>query len=232
MSTFLITRPKQEARKSGQLLEDMGHRVIYAPMIKIEQVSFEIPDDTRTLIITSKNGARFGLTNIGNKGRPIFTVGEETANEVKALGFTNVTVGPGTARKLIPVLLDSAGLEHKREFTHLCGNHVAYDIAGVLRNEGINAENTVTYQSLPNPVFSPSVQEEMEQGTIDGVLFYSPRTADIFEEAISEHGFYDWPKSLDAFCFSSRVASNLLGPWKTISSAVIPTEKALFSLLK
>jgi len=230
MSTFLMTRPVEEARKSGAKLEDMGHRVVYAPMIKVEQVSFEIPDDTRSLIITSKNGARFGLMNIGNKGRPIFAVGEQTAAEARALGFTNVTVGPGTARQLVPLLLE-CGVSQKREYSHLCGNHISYDIADVLRNEGLDAENTVTYQTRSSAVFSPAVQEEIEQGTIDGVLLYSPRTATIFEEAVSEHGLHEWLSTVDAYCLSNRVADTLLSPWKTISNAVLPTEKALFSLL-
>ncbi|MFC3052188.1 uroporphyrinogen-III synthase [Kordiimonas pumila] len=231
MSTFLMTRPADEARKSGQKLESLGHRVVYAPMIKIEQVSFELPDESRSLIITSKNGARYGLPNISNKGRPIFAVGDQTALEARALGFTNVTTGPGTARQLIPLLLE-CGISQKREYTHLCGNNIAYDIADVLRQEGLDANNTVTYQAVPNRVFSPSVQEEMEHGTIDGVLFYSPRTATIFEETVSESDCHHWLPKLDAYCFSNRVADELLGPWKTISSAVLPTEKALFSLFE
>ena len=76
MSTILVTRPIEEANGTAQRLEHMGHRVIQAPMLKVEPVSFEIPEENRSIIITSKNGARMGLSNIGNKNRPIFAVGE------------------------------------------------------------------------------------------------------------------------------------------------------------
>ncbi len=231
MSSFLVTRPIAEAEKTGAKLERLGFRATYAPMLRVEPVSFEIPEETRSLIVTSRNGARFGLANIGNKSRPIFAVGEQTAAEARALGFNNITVGPGTARKLVPLLLE-CGVSQKREYAHLCGSVVSYNIASVLRDAGIDAESTVTYQTLPNRVFSPSVQEEIEMGEIENVLFYSPRTATIFEEAISENNKHDWLPKLNAYCLSNRIADNLLGPWKTISAAVLPTEKALLSLLK
>lgn len=231
MSTFLITRPITEAEPTGAKLERMGFRAAYAPMLRVEPVSFEIPDEKRSLIITSKNGARFGLANIGNKGRPLFAVGEQTAAEARALGFTNITVGPGTARQLVPLLLE-CGLTQKREYAHLCGSVVSYNIASVLQDAGLDAVSTVTYQTVPNRVFSPSVQEEIDMGEIENVLFYSPRTATIFEEAISENDKHDWLPNLNAYCLSNRIADDLLGPWKTINAAVLPTEKALLSLLR
>jgi len=231
MKTFLVTRPTTESKPTGNKLEMLGHRAIYAPMLKIDPVSFEIPDETRSLILTSKNGARFGLANIGEKGRPIFAVGEQTAAVARDMGFTNITVGPGTARKLVPLLLE-CGVNQKRDYAHLCGNEIAYNICDVLKDEGIDAVNTVTYQTIPNRSFSPAVEEAMELGEIDAVLFYSPRTATIFEEAISETGHHDWLPNLDAYCLSPRVSDALLGPWRKVQYAILPTEKALFGLFK
>lgn len=231
MKTILVTRPTTESKPTGEKLETLGHSVVYAPMLNISPVSFEIPDDSRSLIVTSKNGARFGLANIGDKARPIFAVGEQTAAVARSMGFTNVTVGPGTARKLVPILLE-CGESAKRDYAHLCGNEIAYNISDVLQDEGIDAINTTTYQTLPNRSFSMAVEEAMEEGQIDAVLFYSPRTATIFEEAISETGHHDWLPQLDAYCLSPRVADELMGPWRTVQHAVMPTEKALFRLFK
>jgi uroporphyrinogen-III synthase len=231
MTTFLVTRPQTEAKPTGNRLEMMGHRVVYAPMLNIGPISFEIPDESRSLIITSKNGARFGLANIGEKGRSIFAVGEQTAAVARDMGFTNITVGPGTARKLVPILLE-CGDSVKRDYAHLCGNEIAYNICDVLKDEGIDAVNTITYQTNPAMGFSPAVTEAFELGEIDAVLFYSPRTATIFEELISETGHHDWLPKLDAYCLSPRVCDQLMGPWRTVRSAVIPTEKALFRLFR
>lgn len=230
MSTILVTRPFEEAKSTAEKLENMGHTVITAPMIIIEPVSFEIPEDDRSLVITSKNGARLGLANIGNKERPIFAVGEQTAQEARALGFSNITVGPGTARQLIPVLLE-AGISHKRKYAYLCGNVVSYNIADALEAEGIDAVNTVTYQSREIRSFSAGVQEALEAGEIHTTLFYSPRAATTFEEATAEYGRSDWLGKMDAVCLSERVAANLIGPWRSVRHAIIPTEKALFSLI-
>ena len=229
MSSFLITRPKAEAGQTALKLENKGLRPVYAPMIRVMQVSFNIPDDTRSLVITSKNGARFGLATIENKLRPIYAVGEKTAEVARDMGFSNITVGPGTARGLLPLLLE-CGDSQKREYTHLSGTDISYDIAGALRDHDIHADNTVTYQAQPYRVLSPSVQEEMEMGEIHNVLFYSARTATTFEETISELGRHDWLPKMNAYCLSEKVAANLLGNWKSVHFATLPTENALFKL--
>jgi len=231
MRTLLITRPIAEAESTGQQLEAMGHRVVYAPMLKVEPISFEIPDEKRSLIITSKNGARFGLANIGDKGRAIFAVGEQTAQVARDIGFTNITVGPGTARQLVPLLLE-CGITYKRPYAHICGNELSYNIADVLCAEGIDAVNTQTYQTTAVNSFSPSVEEAMESEEIDGVLFYSPRTATIFEEAISETGHHAWLPKLDAYCLSTRVRQQLIGPWRSKNYALMPTEKSLLGAFR
>ncbi len=230
MSTILVTRPIDEATPTAEKLEALGHRVVIAPVLRVEPVSFEIPDENRSIIVTSKNGARMGLVNIGNKGRPIFAVGEQTAAEVRKLGFTNVTVGPGTARKMVPTLLE-CGLSETRKYTHLCGSALAYNICDVLKNEGLDAEVTVTYQTRAVRGLSVGVQEALDEGEVDIALFYSPRTATIFEEVVADYGRSDWLRKMEAICLSTRVAENLLGPWKNKSYAIIPTEKALFSML-
>lgn len=230
MSTILITRPIDEATFTAERLEAMGHRVVMAPVIRVEAVSFELPESNRSIIVTSKNGARIGLTSVGDKERPIFAVGDQTADAVRELGFTNVTVGSGTARQLVPLLLE-CGLSEKRKYTHLCGSTLSYNISDVLKNEGLDAENTITYQTAPVGGLSAGVQEALDAEEIDVGLFYSPRTATIFEELVADYGRSDWLRSLDALCLSTRVAQNLLGPWRNKEYAVIPTEKAMFSML-
>lgn len=230
MSTLLVTRPINEATQTTAKLRALGHTVLVAPAIKVEPVSFEIPAENRSIIITSRNAARIGLANIGNKQRPIFAVGEQTAQEARELGFTNITVGPGTARKMIPTLLE-CGISDKRKYTHLCGNEVSYNIAAALAAEGLDATSTVTYQTLPTRSLGMEVQEALNAGQIDIALFYSPRTATIFEETVADYGRSDWLSRIDAFCLSTRVAENLLGPWRSKRYAIIPTEKAMFSML-
>jgi len=229
MKTLLVTRPKLEAKPTAHALEMKGHHAVFAPMLLISQVSFEIPDTERSLIVTSKNSVRFGLANIKNKGRPVFAVGEQTAAAAREFGFTNVTVGPGTARELLPILQE-CGDTQKRAYSHLCGNEVAYDICGALKQDGIDATTTTTYQTIPNNHFSPSVVEAFELGEIDGVLFYSARTATIFEETIAELGQHKWLREMVAYCLSSRTADQLLGPWRSVEIAAQPTEQAVFSL--
>ncbi|WP_374765111.1 uroporphyrinogen-III synthase [Yunchengibacter salinarum] len=228
--TVLVTRPRIEAETTAADLERRGCDALIAPMVEVQPASFELPEETRSLIVTSKNGARHGLSMIPQKGRPVYAVGQATADECKRLGFTNVSVGPGTAKGLIPVLSES-GIKVKRQYTWLSGEDTAYDIAGVLQNQGIDAERLVTYRTRAAQGFPTDVTVALDQGDVDAVLFYSARAATIFEELVSELEKTWWLKKLDAITMSARVSDNLIGPWASIRHAVLPTELSLFKLL-
>lgn len=228
MSTILVTRPQTEAGATAEKITALGHKAVISSVLRVEAESFEIPAEDRSIIVTSRNGVRLGLPNIEDKDRPIFAVGEQTANEAKKLGFTNVTVGPGTAKKLVSQLADT---DKSQKYTHLCGRDLAFDVADALTGRGFDAESAVTYQTVSNQRLEKDVEDALNEGAIDVALFYSPRTATIFEETVAAYGRSDWLANMDAYCLSTRVVSNLLGPWKTKRYAVIPTEKAMLNLL-
>ena len=93
MSTLLVTRPLEEAKPTAAKLEAMGYHVMMSPMLKVEPVSFEIPDESRSIIVTSKNGARMGLAN-REQGSPDFCCWREHRGRSPQTRFYQYYGGP------------------------------------------------------------------------------------------------------------------------------------------
>ncbi|RMB00567.1 uroporphyrinogen-III synthase [Eilatimonas milleporae] len=230
MTRVLVTRPQDEAENTATLLTKMGFDVEICSMIRVMPVSFAFPHPSRSIIVTSKNGVRHGLTNLPDRDRSIFAVGEATAAEARALGYKNVTIGPGTVKELMPMLTE-CGLDLKRAFAYLAGEDISYDITGALQNQGIDADTVTVYQTRPLEALPPAIIDQFAAGEIQVALFYSPRAASIFEELLAEIGKSYWLEKVDAYGLSSRVTQMLLGKWHSVQHPLMPMEKAMLAML-
>lgn len=230
MSTILLTRPVEDVEDSKRRLELMGHEVLVAPMIRIMPVTFQMPAKEETLIITSANAVRHGLKNLEGRDWTIYCVGTATADAAREEGFTNIVEGPGTARGLMPLLLESSGAV-RRSFTHLSGEDVAYNIADALRQQGFEATMTPVYRAAPVSDVPFDVEAALNAGVISHVLFYSARTATIFEEVVADQDKHYWLHTMTALGLSSRVGEALIGPWRMVKTAILPSEQAMMKLL-
>ena len=74
-------------------------------------------------------------------------------------------------------------------------------------------------------------RDALANGELDGVLFYSPRTARLFLERAGEADLTEALKGMDAYCLSKAVAEALAGSgWRKVHVAARPDEAALFGL--
>ncbi len=231
MARILVTRPKIEAMGTLQALLALGHQPVLQPMMTIETLTFPIPDATKTLIITSKNGARSGLANLPDVGMKIFAVGQATADIVNEMGFENLVTATGSVKSLMPILF-AYGQENDAEFVHLSGEDISYDIVGALHEKGHPAVRTVTYAARKADAMDDDVQDALKRSLLDGVIFYSARSATIFEELIADYNGNHWLTSLDAYVISNRVAKAMMGPWGSVQTAPNLSESALIDLIK
>lgn len=230
MATVLLTRSLEDTHKSRQRLEALGHEVLSAPVFTITPVTHAIPKPGQTLVVTSVNGVKYGLTDLEDRNWTIFCVGETTAQAARDLGFLKVFTGPGTAKGLMPLLLNSGG-NVKRSFTYIAGEDVSYDITGSLRMAGFEATTTAVYRTMPASKLPPKVEKALDDGRITHVLFYSPRAATLFEEIIAVYDKQSWLAHLTAIGISSRIKDVLLGRWKNILCAMKPEERAIIDLI-
>jgi uroporphyrinogen-III synthase len=215
---LLVTRPEPDALKLSAVLEDAGHEAIVDPLLS---VSFEAGDaidleGVQALIATSRNALRAlkaGPALAAARRLPLFAVGKATAAEARALGFQVVVTGAGTAAALVAHIVSaldpSAGL-----LVHLAGDTLATDLAGDLEAHGFRVMQPVVYRMLPATTLADSTVEQLADGTIEGVVLLSPRTAAIYAQLVRKHGLTAAVRSLPHFCLSAAVARRLepLGP--------------------
>lgn len=230
MKTLIVTRPSDQAADTIEALKTSGYIVLHAPSSEPEQITFDPPPHGNALIVTSQNGVRFGLSESAPPQHPIYAVGAKTAAAVRRLGFVNIVEGPGNAKDLVGVLR-TAAQEQSLSFTHLCGEDLAYDVAGALQQDGINADSRPVYRMVPSSTLPGTVTRAFERDDIDGVLFYSARAAEIFEMLMMRAGLSSALSLCHAFAFSSRVERALYAEWRSTHHASEPTEESLFALI-
>ena len=93
----LVTRPRGDADYTAAKLIALGHEPVIAPLIEIKLLpGDEIAlDDVQAVLITSANGVRALAKRTKRRDVKVFTVGEQSAEVARALGFADIVPGWG-----------------------------------------------------------------------------------------------------------------------------------------
>lgn len=199
---LLLTRPRAQADRFAQQVTDALSdqiTILFSPLLDIEQIAAP-PDFSGFdgLVLTSENGAPCLPDRPQNPFLPVYCVGDRTAEAVKARGFAALSAN-GAADDLLELI---ALCEPNGRLLHLRGEHSRGDLVARLAARGITLEEAILYRqkalllteeakaalSGPNPVIVP---------------LFSPRTARVFSEQVSE-----W-KSAHVVALSQAVADAL-----------------------
>jgi uroporphyrinogen-III synthase len=231
----LVTRPELDARGEADALIARGHEPVLAPLLEIEflsGVSLDL-EGAQALTITSRNAIRALAAHEALAQAltlPLFAVGESTAKAARQLGFSEVTIGPGTAAGLIPLIRQEVHPE-KGPLVHLAGEHVAFDLKPVLEEEGFTFRKLVLYRSHPAAAFSDDVVAGLASGAVSGVILLSPRTAKTFAALAERHGVVTQAKGLVCYCLSKSVAEPVRPLGFKVRVPAHPREEDLLALL-
>jgi len=229
----LITRPRDEAEALAALLARRGIDALVEPMIEIVERSGARPNLTgvQAILCTSANGVRALSGATGERGVPVFAVGDATAREAQAAGFRLVESAGGNVD-------DLARLVSRRlrpadgKLLHAAGSDVAGDLAALLGAAGFTVERAVLYEARAAEALTPATAQAIDDGGIDLALFFSPRTAGIFARLVKAAGVAGGLASTVAVSIS-RAADTALGnlPFRERAVAAAPTQAALLGLI-
>lgn len=210
---FLVTRPEPDASKLKSMIEDAGHEAIIEPLMSAEFLPDAIDglEGVAALVATSRNGLRaLALSPYLREAvsLPLFVVGRGTAEEARRFGFERIAIGPGSVSGFaagIAGTLDPAdGL-----ILHLAAEVKAGDLAGELDLLGFRVLQPVVYRMKAEEALSEGTREAIGDGTIDGVVLMSPRTARIYAALIRRHGLADAAAEVVHVCLSDAIAQGL-----------------------
>ena len=216
-----ITRAEPGASRTAARLRDMGFEPITAPLLAIENLAPPVPDlaPFTALAFTSINGvAAFAALTL-KRDRPVFAVGDATAQAARDAGFAEIRSASGDlhalARLIASELNDASVLVPQAE-TPAGDFDAALVIAGA-RN--VSIQPLIVYRARPTTVAAPT--------TFDAILIHSPRAA----KRLAEQGAARLSHAVTV-CISAAAAAPLVALGLTPAVAQTPDEASLLAILK
>lgn len=230
---LLITRPTERAAPLKDRLEDLGFKTTLAPLLTISFLTVEIPETPlQGIIFTSVQAVEAVKDKENLKFFPAFGVGSKTAGAAGAAGFERVYNAEGDVESLFNLILDTCN-PGKGLLLHLAGDKTVGNLVARLQEKGFEARHQTAYKAIAADGLPANVVEKINKRQVDGVLFFSTRTAGIFRNLVEQKGLDTYLEKVEAYCLSENIgqeAANL--PWKKVHVAIEPTEQSLIELLQ
>jgi uroporphyrinogen-III synthase len=180
---LLLTRPRASSEAfARQFHERFGADwpVIVSPLLEISPLDATIPP-ADALIFTSQHGVSAFAARENADGRIAYCVGARTAQAAQAAGFKAIA-GEGGAEALVPVI---AGAHRGGSLLHARGKEVAFDVAKVLNQAGIETKTVILYRQRALPLSAAAITALAGKAGLLVPLF-SPNSARAFHVALPE----------------------------------------------
>lgn len=227
-----LTRPKDDSVSVAAQLAERGIQTIIAPVVHIVPLPLsQLPQMPDALLLTSRHGAH-ALASLPSAWRalPVYCVGASTAMAATEHGCSQVIAGTSNILALLPRV--AADLGEGGALLYLSGEDVSVDAAHLLGAQGVRVHTEIVYRAVAEPTLENNVQETLTAGSITGVAFFSPRSAEIACEQLNVAKLAHVTQTIDAFCFSLNVATAAAKlPWKNIHACHLPTRDAMLELI-
>ena len=226
---LLLTRPAaQSARFLTQCEEALGAPVeaIIAPVIEIVPRGLTIDLSPFTGVVFTSENAVTALGKAENvQGMRAWCVGRRTADAAAVSGFDAVSA-EGAAEGLVDLVLRQPPVG---TLVHLCGAHVAADVAGRLTEAGVPTEARVIYDQVPQRL--PEAVRRLLEGSARPVILplFSPRSARLLRSEVPDPSPFLRPLAMSAQVAAAWGPGP--DPGRTTRVAAKPTATDLLALV-
>lgn len=249
---LLLTRAGEDIPALTKKLAALGHQTLAMPVLHINyDTPAHLPEMQKgdAFAFTSVNGVRALQNKTASDFPdtfPAYAVGAATAAACRAFGFATIYEADGDVEALAKII---KAHPPRGKLVHIAGQDLAGDLAGALTQSsakrgtkgGIRFSRAVLYHAQAATHIPDAIADELRAGKIDGVLIYSPRSAEIFirlckppkEPEEAAEGLMVAAQKLTGFCLSKNVADVMRrAGFDDCRIAAAPTEKALLHLLE
>jgi uroporphyrinogen-III synthase len=227
----LITRPEPGAAETAAAVAALGWRPVLAPALVLAPLPppAGLVEPAQALLLPSRAAAR-ALPGIP-RDTLVLAVGQGTAEEARAAGFTRIVAAEGDALSLVA---RAAGMLDPKAGPLLLavGRGYSLELAARLRGQGFVVRRRVVYAARPADSLPAAAVAALRAGDIRAALFYSPRSASVTVTLLRQAGLAETVAPVAAFALSGRIAKALAGlPWGAIHATPAPEPMALLALL-
>ena len=220
-SAVVIIRPEPGLAATAAEAEKIGISTVAAPLFIIESRRWEAPAPDRidALLIGSANAIRHGGDALeAFREKPVYAVGESTAQSARGAGFQIAQTGEGRLQNL----LDGLAGQSLRLLRLAGEEHVP-----VTAPAGIELVTRVDYASVAQPM-PGSLAATLAAGAV--VLLHSAAAARHFASECDRLGVERSHVALAAL--APRIAEAAGHGWQAIQTASAPTDAALLALAR
>lgn len=235
MAAWLITRPAREAAALAAQLAEQGHDSVAAPMLDIQfYPESSGPLDLsrfQAVLVTSANAVRALEAANADRAISILAVGGATAAAARSAGFGRVGTAGGDAQALARLVIDTVD-PMAGPLLHASGRDTAGPLAATLADAGFAVQRIVLYTARAASQLPDAAHDALSKDRVAGVLFFSPRTAEVFGKLVRHAGLINQLSGLYALCLSPAVAMRLRQEdWRGIRVAKRPDQASLVALI-
>lgn len=223
----LVTRPPDQAARTAERLLTLGHQPALAPVLEIVPTGTPTPDGQFDLILATSAQAFAGLTSSSAlRDIPLACVGEKTAEAGRVKGLSPTLVvqrAESLAERLIVETSPGTAL-------YLAGRERKPLLEERLRAAGWRLTIFESYNARPVAAWPPEIRAALDNGEIDAVLHYSPRSAALALALIGAAS----SARMSHFCLAPDIAAvcRAAAPAEMIFTASQPDEDSLMTLLR
>lgn len=232
----LVTRPAHSGERTAQRLRDLGHEPLLLPLAwpvhETEAALQALTASKGAIAITSAEALR-ALSTLGGRltphlSRPLFAVGEATADAADNLGFRSVITAAGSGRELA----DLIAAQHPPSLLYLAGSPRAEGFETRLRELDQSFTAAECYRMQPLTPDEADIDAIFADGGPDATLFYSRQTAENFFALPRLRAGHEELRRMRLLCLSEAVATAIPAALrKSVMISPMPDEKSLLSLL-
>jgi uroporphyrinogen-III synthase len=230
---LLITRPQEDAIAIAKVLRALGHAPIIAPLMAVQfrEGPALTLEGVQAVLATSANGVRAISQRTSRRDVPIYAVGPQTAESARSAGFKKVLSAEGDSSALVEFVGQSAD-PSKGMLLHAAGAETAGRVRQALQAKGFTVETDVLYDAVPVTALPENALDVLEDGTLQGVLLFSPRSAKTFAALVTEAKVASACEKLEAYCISAATAGALTPlTFARVAVAGVPNQNAMISLI-
>lgn len=228
-----VTRPLADCGPFLDVVRVAGLVPFAEPLLTVRflaSVPKPPPDMYDGLVFTSANGVRAFAALSLDRGRPVYAVGDATAQAAQEAGFRTVLSAAGNAEDLVNLVAREARAGFRLLYPR--GRDVSRPLADMLSSQGVRMEETIVYEAVAATAFSPEGLDILKAGP-DAVTFFSARTGAVFVGLARKSGCESCLRETKALCLSESVLESVrLLPWGGTYSAARPDLQGMTDLVR
>ena len=230
---LLITRPQEDAIAIAKILRALGHAPIIAPLMAVQfrEGPALTLEGVQAVLATSANGVRAIAQRTPRRDLAVYAVGPQTAESARGAGFKKVLSAEGDSNALVEFVGENAD-PAKGVLLHAAGAETAGRMKQALQAKGFTVETDVLYDAVPVTALPENALDVLKDGTLQGVLLFSPRSAKTFATLVTEAKVASACEKLEAYCISAATAAALTPlSFARVAVAGVPNQNAMISLI-